>query len=82
VLALMLGLVSALALELELVSALVLVLASGLVLGLIRECRVLRSPLERQHPGYPVARKERCRGRPEKNHLSPYFLRLQQGPCR
>ena len=75
-LALMLGLVSALAL------GLVLVLASGLVLGLVRDCRVLRSPLETQHPGYPVTRKERCRGRPEKKHLSSYFLRLKQGPCR
>ena len=75
-----------LALMLRLVSVSVLtlglVLASGLVLGLVRECRVLRSPLETQHPGYPVTRKERCRGRPEKKHLSSYFLRLKQGPCR
>ena len=79
-LALMLGLVSASASALAL--ALGLVLASVLVLGLVRECRVPRSPLERQQPGHPVTRKEHCRGRPEKKHLTPYFLPLQQGPCR
>ena len=64
-LALMLGLVSALAL------ALALVLASGLVLGLVRECRVLRSPLERQNSEHPVTRKQLCRGRPEKKRSTP-----------